>query len=323
MGVGSALLKLGGFLEECERRKGVLDVETVDRVDLAEPGRAKSTVHVTLDLTRSNGDASLFTAHDTELGEDGSLTFDVASTRPVLPDGDDDVAVDPLDARFEPNGTAVVTLSLSVADDEVSRSEAQSGSATPEKEGPSATRHDRDVPPFEDTELLLKVYESCDTFREMADELGMDVTAETVRRYMVDHGIHEPNSYDTGRSTEEERDRDDVDRDPTTEPDPDEHGDDEGTEPDTGDRREPPTVRADGIGLPEDVTVETLIETVRGSNTIYEFKREVGLEREDALDVLRDLHLLEFFTGRLDSHPEREITREEVVERLREASARQ
>jgi len=317
-------VELGGFLEECERRTGVITVETVDGIDLARPGRAESTVEVTLDLARSNADGAAFSVLDLEMDEDGSLEFGLASTRPIVPDGDYEVLVDPVDARLQPDATVVVTLSLSVADGERSSGESPTVSPVSGRERKASDRRDRDVPPFEDTELLSEVYESCDTFREMADELGMDVTAETVRRYMVDHDIHEPNSYDTGPASGGGRDEDGgnsaasagaEDRQGTD--------DEESAETDPEDRRETPAVRADGIGLPEDVTVDTLIETVRRSNTIYEFKREVGLEREDALDVLRDLHLLEFFTGRLDARSEREITREDVVERLREASARQ
>jgi hypothetical protein len=325
MRVGSALQELGGFLEECERREGVLAVETVDCIELAQPGRAEATVELTLDLRRANGDGVGFRARDTEVRDDGSLGFDVLSAGPILPEGDYDLQVNPLDASLEPSGTVVVTLSLSMADGERTRA----GSASPERDGPTTDRRDRDVPPFEDTDLLAGVYESCDTFREMADELEMDVTAETVRRYMVDHDIHEPNSYDTATSSDGDREANEGGATPARGTDAGQRresgdrADEDRADSDPEDRRDAPPVRADGIGLPEDVTVDTLIETVRRSNTIYEFKREVGLERDAALDMLRELHLLEFFTGRLDSRTGREITRGDVVERLREASERQ
>jgi hypothetical protein len=79
-------------------------------------------------------------------------------------------------------------------------------------------------------------------------------------------------------------------------------------------------VLADGIGLPDDVTVETLIETVKRSNTIYEVKQNVGIERQDALEMLRELNLLDLVVGRLATEAERDISREEIVDRLREAS---
>ena len=129
----------------------------------------------------------------------------------------------------------------------------------------------------------------------MAETLDMDVTAETVRRYMIDFDIHEPNSYDTGES--------DGDRAP---------------EPD--DVEQTPPVLSDGIGLPEDITVETLIDTVERSNTIYEVKRDLGVDREDALEVLRECNLLDLVMCRLATEAERDISREDVIERLRAAS---
>jgi len=185
---------------------------------------------------------------------------------------------------------------------------------------------DQGVPPFRDPELLAEVYDSCDTFAEMTDALGMDVTAETVRRYMIDHGIHEPDSYDTGGD-------DPGDGDDPVEADDDDSadvGDDAPTGADEDADREDgvgsvagpePIVVADGIGLPEDVTVETFIETVRRSNTIREVRRDVGVEREDALELLRELNLLDLVVGRMAVEGERDISREEIVGRLREASA--
>jgi hypothetical protein len=164
--------------------------------------------------------------------------------------------------------------------------------------GTAAAGRDRDVPPFRDRELLAEVYDSCDTFAEMTEELGMDVTAETVRRYMVDHDIHQPNSYETGSEQVET---------PATEPE--------------GDR--PPVALPDGLGLPDDVTVDSFIETIKRSNTIYEVKRDVGIPQEDALDMLKQLNLIDLVVGRLATEGERDIQREDIVDRLREASASQ
>lgn len=153
--------------------------------------------------------------------------------------------------------------------------------------GTEETSTKREVPPFKDPELLAAVYESCDTFAQMAEEIDMDVTGETVRRYMIQHDIHEPTSYKTG-----------------------------------GDSSEPqPVALADGIGLPDDVTVETLIETVKNSNTIHQVKRDIDIEREDALEMLKELNLLDLVVGRLATEGEREITRDDVIDCLREASA--
>lgn len=48
------------------------------------------------------------------------------------------------------------------------------------------------VPAYKDPDSLRDVYEQYDTFPEMTEALGVDVTSETVRRYMVEYDIHDP-----------------------------------------------------------------------------------------------------------------------------------
>lgn len=176
---------------------------------------------------------------------------------------------------------------------------------------------DRSVPPFRDPELLAAVYDAHETFAEMATALDMDVTAETVRRYMIDAGVHQPASYDTG-GTDSDDDVSDAGESAT---DSDRGGStEEGDPPDSTDIDESPVVLADGIGLPNDITVETLVETVKRSNTVHEVERAVGVDHDDALELLRELNLLDLVVGRLATEAERDISRAEVVERLREAS---
>ena len=180
-------------------------------------------------------------------------------------------------------------------------------------------RSSRRVPPFRDPELLAEVYESCDTFAEMTEALGMDVTAETVRRYMIEHGIHQPNSYNTSGSTEgEEAGSAGNERRGSTDDEQAESTDDGKTRRTDGDRA--PVVLADGIGLPDDVTVDELIETVKRSNTIYEVTRDIGMDREEALTMLRELNLLDLVVGRL-AEAERDISRDDVIDRLRQVAA--
>jgi len=310
---------LGGFLEECERRQGVISVEAVDCIDASDPARANATVELTASVAGAIDGGAAFSLSSSEVDGDGRIRLGFESADAIVPEGDYDVRVDVTGATVNDDGTVTLTLSVSTTGGE--RSWTDVADRTDDGSGrraPDATDgiRDRDVPPFEDTELLAHVYESCDTFAEMADEIEMDVTAETVRRYMVDHDIHEPNSYDT------DSDGDETDADTWEEATVDASATAvDGGIGDGRDDRDTPVVIADGIGLPDDVTVETLIETVRRSNTIYEFKREVGIERDRALDVLRELNLLDFFAGRLDSDVEREIRREEVIERLRDAPA--
>ena len=60
-----------------------------------------------------------------------------------------------------------------------------------------AAVRDESVPPYEDTPYLERLYETCETFEEMSREIEMDVSAETVRRYMIEAEIHQPESYET------------------------------------------------------------------------------------------------------------------------------
>lgn len=48
------------------------------------------------------------------------------------------------------------------------------------------------TPPYQDSGQLAAVYDEYDTFAEMRDALDVDVTPQTVRRYRVEHEIHEP-----------------------------------------------------------------------------------------------------------------------------------
>jgi hypothetical protein len=62
---------------------------------------------------------------------------------------------------------------------------------------PLAAVRDESLPPYEDTVYLRKLYETCGTFAEMSRQIEMDVSSETVRRYMIEADIHDPSSYDT------------------------------------------------------------------------------------------------------------------------------
>lgn len=66
-------------------------------------------------------------------------------------------------------------------------------SASPTSVGsPSDGTRSNTVPAYKDPDALRNVYERYDTFPEMTEALGVDVTSETVRRYMVEYDIHDP-----------------------------------------------------------------------------------------------------------------------------------
>lgn len=49
-----------------------------------------------------------------------------------------------------------------------------------------------DKPQYQDPQRLQAVYESNETFEDMKEALNVDVTAQTVREYMIEYGIHTP-----------------------------------------------------------------------------------------------------------------------------------
>ncbi|SDQ56321.1 hypothetical protein [Natronobacterium texcoconense] len=310
MGVGTSIQRLGHFLEACDEGIGTVHgVEFAGRID-ADTG---STADVELTVPTTEKDA--LTVADVTIGADGRLQFVLETTDPVVP-ADDELEVEPAAATIDAEGTVTASIRASTSTDGTAADERVDRSSRSEtvtaSEDEAADGGDREVPPFRDPELLSDVYDSCETFAEMSEAIEMDVTAETVRRYMIDYGIHEPDQYDTdaGGATA---------------------GNDDTPTPETGDRDRPestadessPVVLTDGLGLPETVTVDGLVEAVSRSNTIYEVERDVGLEREETLELLRRLDLLEFVVGRIRDGYERDVGREDVLERLREASSKQ
>lgn len=225
-----------------------------------------------------------------------------------------------------------------VRDDSPAESTAQQGSsdagtedgdpdseADPDEES-GIERRRPDVPAFEDTEYLQEVYDTYETFAEMAGELDMDVTAETVRRYMIDVGVHEPTCYDTGLDATDSDPSEDEERVADERAESDHRAEDE-TDPDDqipgpGDADDPSQVLlADGIGLPNGVSGEEFVEIVMDSKTLYEVQRQLDVEREEAQQLLSDHNLLDLVMGQLRMESQRNVTRETVIERLRESAS--
>ena len=297
MAIGSGFRELGRFLDDCERGGG--PVERVDVAGVTDTGDGiETTVELTVSLDRATAEAGSLA--DPRIGPDGTVRFALPSTTDLVPVADHAVAVEPTGATMDDGNTVRFRFAASTSGaDGLDRHDETTDTASPEtttapapaglEESAAALDESsagRTLPPFKDPDRLAEVYESCETFAEMAETLEMDVTAETVRRYMIDFDIHEPDTYQT-----------------------------------CGDGTENRVVLSDGIGLPDDVTAEDLVETVERSNTIYEVKQDIDIDRDDALEMLQELNLLDLVVGRLATEGERNITREDIVDRLREASA--
>lgn len=179
-----------------------------------------------------------------------------------------------------------------------------------EETDPFAAVRDDAVPPYEDTEYLQALYDSCETFDEMRETIEMDVSAETVRRYMIEADVHDPTTYET-RTDGESKDtpasatpEDESTRTPTT-------GESARTLPEE-------QLVTDGIGLPEDLEIADVANAVVDSVTVYEVHRRLGIDRDRTRDLLEQLNLLDLVLCRLSDGPKRDVTYEQVAARIRQ-----
>ena len=353
MSLGSKVQELGRFLEACEHRRGVERVDFTEVSGSSSACGVAADIELTFSTCPADGDEMGISFVGASVDDDGEIQLTFEPTDSVVLDRVDGVDLEFSDATFDSDGTVSVILTASTTtgegtstdeipttddatdgdgvsstakpDDNVSGAEGHTGrdsstgtadertageadgSAGGETEDEEQATGERDVPPFRNPELLLEVYESCDTFAEMRDALDMDITAETVRRYMMSHGIHEPNSYDTTGD------------DGTDVESPDAGDDGSETELlEAGGDVETPDVIADGIGLPENVSVDALIDTVQRANTLYEVQTEFGIDRDEAVSMLRRTGLIHHVVGRLSEKGKREVSREMVIESLRQ-----
>jgi hypothetical protein len=153
-----------------------------------------------------------------------------------------------------------------------------------------AAVRDDSVPPYEDVEYLQALYDACETFAEMSRRIEMDVAAETVRRYMITADVHRPTQYET-------------DEESPSGPTPEER------------------LVADGVGLPNGLRVEDVVDAVADSVSVLQVQRNLGIDRQATLDLLSELDLLGFVMHRVGDDPGHAPTYEEVATRLREGDS--
>jgi len=154
------------------------------------------------------------------------------------------------------------------------------------------------TPSYRDPERLASAYEAEDTFPAMRDALDADVSAQTVRRHMIRHGIHDPEDEDgTG-------------------------GDGAG---DAGE--DTPAALTDGaaladlvpseLSLPADLELGNLRDCVESADTLYDVQQRFDLDRETARDLLAAFDLLELVHGRVATKHERDRLKNEIDRRIR------
>ncbi|EMA08807.1 hypothetical protein SAMN05443574_1208 [Haloarcula vallismortis] len=216
--------------------------------------------------------------------------------------------------------------------DDASTADTPSGRDTDSESDPYAAVRDDSVPPYEDTDYLQTLYDDCDNFREIAEKIQMDVSSETVRRYMIEADIHVPNTYNTSDDGEEE---------PSTESAASNEGADQSGAID-GDEQvttvEPVSAESagsaeesvgelpdeqlvtDGIGLPPAVQLQDVADAVVESDTVYEVQRCLGLDRSQARDLLEELNLLDLVLRRLADESDQAVSYRTVASRIRQCT---
>jgi hypothetical protein len=222
---------------------------------------------------------------------------------------------------------------------------AESSAETDSLAAELAAVRDPSCQPYEDTPYLQRLYDRCDNFTEMQRHIDMDVSAETVRRYMIDAGVHEPASYATGDDgdadggavdesspTEAETDETDADEDEADTTAGDDAGD-EAVEPadpaSPGDADDPmrdlrhDQLVADGLGLPSHVRLEDLADAVAESVTVYQVQKRLDLDRAQTQRLLEELDLLDLVLRHVANYPDRATAREQIAARIRQKSASQ
>ncbi len=186
--------------------------------------------------------------------------------------------------------------------------------------------------PYRDPDRLRAAYEATGSFAAMRDELGVDVSPETVRRYAVQYGIHERGTatVDGSEPTPPAPDATDATSllpavRPTSDPEGTTHDDgtDDGDDGETdagesaGDPDDDGSPAVD-VALPGDLTLADLKATVRTSDTLYQASRALDLDRDRTADLLGDLNLLDLVHGRVATKGERDELKADIDARLRE-----
>ncbi len=166
------------------------------------------------------------------------------------------------------------------------------------------------TPAYRDPDRLREVYDDCDSFTEMREALETDVSAQTVRRQMIAHGIYEP---DCGEGSSGDGDREICDEGEA------DASDDPSTESTSGDDPSEERSELETIELPEGVTVADLKAGVCGAKTLYDVQQRFDLDREEAMQLLERYELLEVVHGRVSDRDRRkEVDEDEITRRILE-----
>jgi hypothetical protein len=232
------------------------------------------------------------TPRDQSVVDDEEVTVEVTVDVPLLDDVDVADGVEIHASNLEMNGpSARIDLSFVLP---VERG--QQSPEEPSTDGGRLSTRDsgQDVPPHRDPAQLKRVYGTCESFTQMRDELGVDVTPEAVRQQMIKHGIHEAETQKPAaiinqvQASEESR-AEDLD------------------------------VIADGGALPGDLTLAQLVDIVESSRTLHHAQQRLGIGQEQTRSLLTRLNVLDCVIGRISTDSERNTSSAEIETRIRDS----
>ena len=317
-------------LPDCEG--GSLSVATPEGVSLDGESSGGMTVPLQVEL---RPDERVAAELDTEAGNETptpearrvtgeSTTEETPADEPSAGEGTADEA----EARMTDGGRA---------DDEVASDEASEtkGDADGTKVESDADEANPETPAHKDPARLREVYETCGTFAEMTEALGATVTAQTVRRNMIQYGIHEPSRQGTTGNAESESESRRAERANLNERETECDGDDgAGRESDSesaGESESGGELRNENddeaaadertVDLPSHVTLDDVRSAVADASTLYEVQRTLRIDRTKARKILQSLDLFELVGGRVATAEEKEESVAEIDRRIQNACA--
>ena len=340
MGLGIALETLGEIVDHYEKHNcAVRNVETAAD-EGGESLRATLDLAVSLDSVGESDDRPGFAPEDATLSEDGVLSVfvPVSSLIRLPPTVGSTASVVGTDADVV-DGHTVIGIELVIGATEAPpAAEGSDPSAEPvtivdgtnagesNATDPLADVRDESVPAYEDTEYLRALYDECDNFGEMSRRIEMDVSSETVRRYMIEADVHQPDSYETtGIEADSEQTGTETDggaedgSSPETPPDDRQLGELRDASDDGDGRISGEGIVTDGIGLPDDVLIEDIADAVVRSGTVHQVQRHLDLERAQTRALLEELNLLDLVLRPI-ADSDRAVSYDQVATRLRQCT---
>lgn len=268
------------------------DAATVASEEIRITDSGGIVLQVQLTIDPDDGSRQPAAAEESQSAEDRAATNGQTQT------GDETPASGPSATPGEQSSGDSGTRGGSAGRSQAAGSEVDSTPETPDL----TTVRDETVPPYEDTAYLDRLYSVCDTFAEMSRVIEMDVSSETVRRYMIEAGIHEPDSYETAS---DDSPADSVDAQAETEDPlagiPDEH------------------VVTDG-GLPADLTLPDVAEAVVDSRCVYDVSYRLDLEQERTRELLDRFDLLDLVMHRMSGPSSPKTSYRAVASRIRQCT---